>query len=57
VNGAQVVSSIQISVRELMTLCLAESERRFTGYDQRLLHPETMPKLVRFALRFTRADN
>jgi hypothetical protein len=51
-NGAQAVSSVQISVRELLILCLAESERRFSGYDRRLLRPETMPKLVRFALRF-----
>jgi hypothetical protein len=51
VNGAQAVSSVQISVRELMTLCLAENERRFAGYDRRLLRPETMPRLVRFALR------
>jgi hypothetical protein len=56
-NGAQAVSSVQIGIRELMTMCLAESERRFSGYDRRLLRPETTPKLVRFALRFTRADN
>ncbi len=53
-NGAHAVSPAQTSVRELMTLCLAESERRFAGYDPRLLRPETMPKLVRFALRFMR---
>ncbi|KAA1010826.1 ferritin-like domain-containing protein [Paraburkholderia panacisoli] len=57
VNGAQAVSSVEVSVRELMTLCLTESERRFSGYDHRLLRPGTMPKLVRFALRFMRADN
>jgi len=56
VNGAQAVSSVQIGLRDLMTLCLAESERRFAGYDRRLLHPETMPRLVRFALRFMPAD-
>ena len=48
---------VQIGARELMTLCLAESERRFSGYDRRLLRPKTMPNLVRFALRFMRADN
>ncbi|OAJ53293.1 hypothetical protein A6V36_13000 [Paraburkholderia ginsengiterrae] len=57
VNGAQTVSSTPTSVRELMTLCLTESERRFSGYDARLLRPQTMPKLVRFALRFMRADD
>ncbi|MGF7129666.1 hypothetical protein P3T40_001137 [Paraburkholderia sp. EB58] len=57
VNGAQAVSAVEISVRELVTLCLEENERRFSGYDRRLLRPETMPRLVRFALRFMRAGN
>jgi len=55
VNGAHAVSATEISVRELMTLCLQESERRFLGYDPRLLRPATMPQLVRLMLRFTRA--
>jgi hypothetical protein len=55
VNGAHAVSATETSVRELMTLCLQESERRFSGYDPRLLRPATMPKLVRLMLRFTRA--
>jgi hypothetical protein len=54
VNGAQAVSGADIDVRELMMLCLEENDRRFSGYDERLLRPETMPKLVRFALRFMR---
>ena len=57
VNGAHAVSAAETSVHELMTLCLEENDRRFSGYDRRLLRPETMPKLVRFALRFMRADN
>ncbi|BCG01238.1 hypothetical protein PPGU19_058060 [Paraburkholderia sp. PGU19] len=55
VNGAQSLSSVQVGVRELITLCLAENERRFAGYDRRLLRPETVPKLAGFALRFMRA--
>ena len=55
VNGAQAVSAVEISLRELMTLCLEQNERRFSGYDRRLLRPEAMPTLVRFALRFMRA--
>jgi hypothetical protein len=51
VSGAQSVSAEDISVAELMTLCLEENERRFSGYDRRLLRPTTMPRLVRFALR------
>ncbi|SAK53337.1 hypothetical protein AWB79_02009 [Caballeronia hypogeia] len=55
VNGAQSLSSVQIDVHELMKLCLAENERRFSGYDRRLLRPETIPKLVGLAVRFMRA--
>lgn len=55
-NGAKSVSDIDLSVPELMRLCLAENDRRFAGYDTRLLRPETMPKVVRFFLRFARAD-
>ena len=51
-KGAQSVSDVDVGVPELMSLCLAENDRRFAGYDARLLRPETMPKLVRFALRF-----
>ena len=54
VNGAKAVSDGEISVRDLMLLCLAENDRRFAGYDPRLARPTTMPRLVRFALRFLR---
>ncbi|MBP0592229.1 ferritin-like domain-containing protein [Paraburkholderia sp. LEh10] len=54
VNGAQAVSRAEVDVRELMMLCLQENDRRFSGYDARLLRPQTMPKLVRFVLRFMR---
>jgi hypothetical protein len=37
-----------------MTLCLAENDRRFSGYDGRLARPTTMPTLTRWALRFMR---
>ncbi|WP_245549260.1 ferritin-like domain-containing protein [Noviherbaspirillum massiliense] len=52
VSGAQSVSSDDISVHELMVLCLHENDRRFSGYDPRLLRPTTMPRIVRFVLRF-----
>ncbi|MFL6673774.1 MAG: ferritin-like domain-containing protein [Massilia sp.] len=54
VNGAKTISDGEISVSELMALCLQENDRRFSGYDRRLLRPTTMPRLVRFALRFMR---
>ncbi|WP_028229387.1 hypothetical protein [Paraburkholderia ferrariae] len=53
-NGAQAVSGVDIGVTERMRLCLAESDLYFSGYDTRLLRPETVPKLVRFALPFMR---
>jgi hypothetical protein len=54
VTGARSVSAEAISIRTLFSTCLAENERRFSGYDPRLLRPTTMPTLVRFALRFLR---
>lgn len=55
VNGAQAVTDAQVSVKELLRLCLQENERRFSGYDKRLLRPTTMPRMVALALRFMRA--
>jgi hypothetical protein len=54
VRGAGQVADGDVKVPELMALCLQENDRRFSGYDQRLLRPTTMPRLVRFALRFMR---
>ena len=53
VTGANSVGA-DISVSELMTICLAENNRRMTAYDPRLLRPSTVPALARFALRFMR---
>jgi hypothetical protein len=55
VTGSKAVSGADISTTELMRICLAENDRRFAGYDQRLCRPTTMPNLVRFVLRFMRA--
>lgn len=54
VNGTRSVSTDDINVRDLMMLCLHENDRRFAGYDPRLLRPQTMPRLVRLALRCMR---
>ncbi len=50
ITGSKAVSDVEISVAGLMTICLAENDRRFAGYDPRLLRPTTMPALVRLAL-------
>ena len=50
-HGAQSVAEDGAGVRDLLALCLAENERRFAGYDERLLRPHTVPRLARLALR------
>jgi hypothetical protein len=52
VNGSKSVSNEDIKVFDLMRICLEENDRRFSGYDPRLLRPTTFPNLVRFALKF-----
>jgi hypothetical protein len=54
VTGSKAVSDVEVTLRDLMDLCLSENDRRFAGYDPRLLRPTTMPGLVRFARRFLR---
>jgi len=52
-SGSKSVSDVDIKVWDLMRLCLAENDRRFAHYDARLERPQTMPRLVRLALRLT----
>jgi hypothetical protein len=54
IASAALDEDTEIGIRELMTVCLNENDRRFAGYDPRLLRPDTMPRLVRLALRFIR---
>jgi hypothetical protein len=54
VNGSRSVSDADIRPGTLMRICLEENDRRFAGYDSRLLRPTTVPGLVRFAQRFMR---
>jgi hypothetical protein len=53
-NGSQAVSDLELSPLDLMAICLAENERRFAGYDPRLLRPTTTPALARLAVRVGR---
>jgi nitrite reductase/ring-hydroxylating ferredoxin subunit len=55
VTGSKAVAAKEYSMAEIMDMCLAENDRRFRGYDERLLRPTTMPWLVRLARRFMRA--
>jgi hypothetical protein len=53
-SSANAISPVEIDVRDLMALCLKENDRRFAGYDPRLLRPTTVPRLARFALLVTK---
>jgi len=41
--------NIKITPRGFMETCLQENERRMSGYDQRLLRPQFVPRLVQAA--------
>jgi hypothetical protein len=49
-GGSNLAASFDI--REFIELCLSENERRMSPFDARLLRPQMVPSLVRFALRF-----
>jgi hypothetical protein len=53
-TGSKAVSDTDISPLNLMAICLSENDRRFAGYDARLLRPTTTPTLARLALRIGR---
>jgi len=53
-NSASAVSPVEIRLREFMTLCLRENDRRFAGYDTRLVRPTTMPIVIRFMLALSK---
>ena len=46
---------IDVDIAGLMDTCLKENERRMSGYDERLLRPTFVPRLVQFARRFMRS--
>ena len=54
VNGAQDLG-VEVTIPELMDICLAENDRRLGVYDSRLLRPRFVPFMVRLARRFMRA--
>jgi len=52
-TGAKSVA-VDIDVRELIGMCLAENERRMGRYDARLLRPRAVPALARLVLNLLR---
>jgi hypothetical protein len=53
-TGSKAIGSGNVCAAEVIDLCLTEHERRFSGYDPRLLRPQVMPRLMRLARRFMR---
>jgi hypothetical protein len=54
VTGSKAVADVDLPVATLIDICLAENDRRMAGYDQRLLRPMAVPRMVRFARKFMR---
>lgn len=54
-TGSKAIGGLELSAAAVIDVCLAENERRFRGYDARLLRPRVMPCLMRLARRFMRA--
>src|SRR5262249_5693024 len=50
-TGSKAVGAVELSVRGLIDVCLEENARRLSGYDVRLLRPDFVPRLMRFARR------
>jgi hypothetical protein len=53
VTGVSAVG-IDITLGQMIDICLAENDRRLGAYDKRLLRPRFVPALARFARRFMR---
>ena len=54
VTGSKSLAAVDISPAMLLEICLAENERRLSGYDPRLLRPNVVPRLMRVAHRLMR---
>jgi hypothetical protein len=50
-NGGKAVGDVDVSIVDLLGICLAENDRRLGGYDPRLLRPNVVPSLMGFAHR------
>jgi len=53
-TGSRAIGCGNVSAASVIDICLSEHERRFAGYDVRLLRPRLMPRLMRFVRRFMR---
>jgi len=53
-TGSRAIGRENLSAAAVIDICLSEHERRFSGYDPRLLRPNLMPRAMRFVRRFMR---
>ncbi len=53
-SGSKAIGSGNVSAAAVIDVCMSEHERRFSGYDPRLLRPDVMPRAMRFVRRFMR---
>jgi len=53
-TGSKAIGGVDMSAAALISVCLSEHERRFSGYDARLLRPNVMPYLMRSVSRLFR---
>ena len=53
-TGSKMIGDGSPSAATVIDVCLSEHERRFAGYDIRLLRPKLMPRLMRLARYFIR---
>jgi hypothetical protein len=53
-TGSKAIGLGDVSAAAVIDICLSEHERRFSGYDPRLLRPTVMPRVMRFVRRFMR---
>lgn len=55
ITSSGAMTAEPVSLGEMLGICLAENDRRFAGYDPRLLRPTTMPAIARLIRRVLRA--
>jgi hypothetical protein len=56
-TGSKSVGAVDLSIGALIDVCLAENDRRLSGYDRRLLRPTVVPRLLRFVRCFLLRSN
>jgi len=50
-TGSKAVGAVDLSIGALLDVCLAENDRRLSGYDPRLLRPRVVPCMARLVRR------